>query len=103
MKQLKSLRNDCSTGVDNIPIKYIKPIVEYICSPLTHIINCFIVNDSYPLAWKLSRVVPINKIKIPVNTSDYRPISFLNTLNHITFIKIPLVDSGKDIALQQHC
>ena len=39
IKSLESLRNDCSTGYDNIPVSFIKPIAEYIASPLTSIIN----------------------------------------------------------------
>ena len=30
LKITKSLRNDCSTGCDNIPIFLIKPVAEYI-------------------------------------------------------------------------
>ena len=32
LKSLKSLRNDCSTGYNNIPVSFIKPIAEYIAS-----------------------------------------------------------------------
>ena len=39
LKSLKSLRNACSTGYDNILVSFIKPIAEYIASPLTFIIN----------------------------------------------------------------
>ena len=28
VKSLKSLQNDCSTGYDNIPVSFIKPIAE---------------------------------------------------------------------------
>ena len=35
LKSLKTLRNNCSTGDDNIPVSFIKPIAEYITSPLT--------------------------------------------------------------------
>ena len=33
LKSLKSLRNYCSTGYDNIPVSLIKPIAKYIASP----------------------------------------------------------------------
>ena len=33
LKCLKSLRNDCSTGYDNIPVSFIKPVAKYIVSP----------------------------------------------------------------------
>ena len=34
LKIIKSLRNDCSTGYDYIPIFLIKPVAECILSPL---------------------------------------------------------------------
>ena len=40
LKTLASMRLHCSTGVDQIPVKYLKLSTEYISSPLTHIINC---------------------------------------------------------------
>ena len=83
MTHLKSLRSDCSTGADNIPIRYIKCITEEICSPLTHIINSCIINNIYPKPWKLSRIAPINKIPHPVEVSDYRPISILPALSKV--------------------
>ena len=51
-KSINLLRADCSTGSDNIPRKYIKPVSEYLISPLTHIINTSIyrpVDFSYRL------------------------------------------------------
>ena len=80
---LKSLRNGTSTGVDNIPIKYVKLAINEICSPLTHIINSFISNDKYPTTWKQSRVCPIPKIPNPSTPTDYRPISILPALSKV--------------------
>ena len=42
LKELTTIRNDSSTGPDQIPAKYLKLVAEYIASPLTHIINSFI-------------------------------------------------------------
>jgi len=35
---LTSLKNDCSSH-DEIPVRYIKPVTEYVVSPIVHIIN----------------------------------------------------------------
>ena len=83
LNHLKALCNDCSTGADLIPIRYIKSITDQICSPLTHILNSFIVKDAYPTLWKISRVVPSNKITLPTKPSDYRPISILPALSKV--------------------
>ena len=40
-KCIKTMRNDCSTGYDNIPVPFIKPAAEYLESPRTFNINNF--------------------------------------------------------------
>ena len=42
LSEIKGLRSDCSTGPDQIPVKYIKLAADWIASPLTHIINHYI-------------------------------------------------------------
>ena len=36
-KEINNLKNDCPTGFDTIPAKYLKPVSEYIASPITNI------------------------------------------------------------------
>ena len=82
-RELQKLRNDVSTGSDGIPTRYIKLIVDAICSPLTHVINSYISENRYPPIWKLSRVVPIPKVKNPADICEYRPISIQTALSKI--------------------
>ena len=89
LKHLKNLRNDSSTGSDSIPVRYVKLISDYLASPLTHILNSFIKNNSYPHAWKLSRVVPLPKTNHPITIADYRPISIQTCMSKI-FEKVVL-------------
>ena len=42
LKEISCLRSDCSTGVDQIPVKFVKQASDYLCGPLTYIINCCI-------------------------------------------------------------
>ena len=37
IKFISELRNDCSSGFDNIPVKFIKPVAEEITSPIVNI------------------------------------------------------------------
>ena len=64
-KCIKVLRNDCSTGYDNIPVSFTKPVSEYLESSLTFIINNFIVTSTFPGMWKIARISPIPKIVNP--------------------------------------
>ena len=39
---MKMIQNDCSTGYGHIPASFIKPVSEFLVSPITIIINNFI-------------------------------------------------------------
>ena len=83
-KCIKMIRNDCSTGHDHImPASFIKPVSEFLVSPITFIINNFIKINQFPDIWKLARISPIPKIQLPVELKDYRPVSILPTLSKI--------------------
>ena len=47
-KIITNLKNDCSSGHDNIPVRYLKPVAEYITSPMVHIINTSIDQEISP-------------------------------------------------------
>ena len=83
LNEMKDLRSDCSTGTDQIPVKYIKLAADWIASPLTHIINHYISNNSFPKTWKLARVSTILKTDHPVESDDFGPIAILPVLSKI--------------------
>ena len=53
-----AIKNDCSTDDDDIPIRYIKPVVDDITSSMVDIINNCIDKNVFPTAWKVARVCP---------------------------------------------
>ena len=82
-KETDNLKNDGSTGFETIPVKYLKLVSEYIGSPITNIINNCIKANSFPKMWKIARISPIPKVKVPTKPSDYRPISVLLVLSKV--------------------
>ena len=82
-KIIKGLKNDCSSGFDNIPIRFIKPVSQYIISPIVDLINTSVDRKIFPKQWKTARVCPIPKIDHPSKLKDYRPISILPVLSKI--------------------
>ena len=83
LEEVKSVRNDCSTGNDNIPISLVKLVAENISSPLTCIINECIRLSVFPTEWKCARISVIRKIDNPETGDDYRPISILPILSKV--------------------
>ena len=82
-KIILGIKNDCSTGDDSIPIRYLKPVIDEITSPMVHIINNCIDKHVFPTAWKVARVCPVPKIDHPKDVSEYRPISVLCILSKV--------------------
>ena len=83
LHEISQLRSDCSTGYDQIPVRYVKLVKEYVTGPLMHIINICIDTSSFPQIWKSARISPIPKTDSPVSEKDYRPISILPVLSKI--------------------
>ena len=69
-KVILGLRNDCSTGPDQLLAKYLKMCVDEICGPVCHIINASISKCVFPSQWKISKISPVPKIDYPAEPSD---------------------------------
>ena len=78
---IKSLHNNCSPEYDNAGIFLIKPMAEYISSPLAFIINNTILTRTFSKRWKISRIWLTPKFNKPETPADYRPISLLPILS----------------------
>jgi Reverse transcriptase (RNA-dependent DNA polymerase) len=69
------------TDLDGIPLKFIKLILPLILPCITHIYNTILTTSMFPKSWKISKVIPIAKLKNPSSPGDYRPISILPSLS----------------------
>ena len=65
-KIILNLRNDCSSGHDNIPVKFLTPVVDQITPPIVHIINTSVDKETFRESWKVARVCLIPKRDNPV-------------------------------------
>ena len=83
LKELKSLRNDCSSGYDNLPASLIKPIADHLASPLTHIINSGIKENIFHQQWKIGKITPIPKSEHSSTPDQFRPVTVLPILSKI--------------------
>ena len=66
-----------AAGYDNIPMSIIKQSINFISSPLAHIVNLSIMHGIVPDQMKIARVVPIFKSGDKAIFSNYRAFSIL--------------------------
>jgi hypothetical protein len=68
-------------GSDGVPIKFLRIILTHILPYVTHIFNSILTTSSFPMTWKLSKVMPVAKNNDSSGLSDYRPISIVPALS----------------------
>ena len=70
-----------ATGVDQIPLQFIKTILPSILLPITNIFNLSIMSSTFPSSWKIAKVIALPKTKQILSADDLRPISILPALS----------------------
>ena len=82
-KELKCLNVTKSTGLDNIPARFLKDGAPVLKTPITAIINQSIQSGIVPDEMKEARVSPIYKKNSPLEVGNYRPVSILCIVSKI--------------------
>ena len=77
--KIMSTLNNSSPGHDNINIKMLRNVIDYIITLLTYICNLSIKNGKVPIA----KVIPLHKKGGKDNFGNYRPMSVLPALSKI--------------------
>ena len=60
-KKIKKMKDSKSPGVDWIPPKLLKEIVEQICTPLAKVFNLSLEEGIVPPKWKEANITPLFK------------------------------------------
>ena len=80
---MESLYITKSTGLDEIPARFIKDGAAVLTAPITFIINQSIVSGTVPDRMKDARVKPLFKKNYPLEVSNYRPVSILSIVSKV--------------------
>ncbi len=70
-KILDSLSPNKSTGVDGVPIRFVKLCREIIISIMTHIVNLSMRTLIVPSGWKIASICPLYKEGDPMDLANY--------------------------------
>ena len=82
-KELLGLNARKSTGLDNLPSRFLKDGATFLSKPLAHIINSSITTGSVPNELKIAKVTPLYKKNSRLEVGNYRPISVLPCVSKI--------------------
>ena len=82
-KQLRNLKRNKSTGVDELPPGLLKDCASEIAQPLSYIIKFSLKNSQIPSEWKHALITPIFKSGSADGNNNYRQISILPALSKI--------------------
>lgn len=78
----KSIKSN-AVGDDNIPLKFLKLIINEIANSIISVFNFCIKESVYPSLWNSIVIKPLNKITNPQSISDFRPISIISVIAKI--------------------
>jgi len=67
-----------ATGLDSLPVWFLRLSAPWIASPISHIFNMSYSSSVVPEQWKLSCITPVPKTNQPVDCVDFRPISVVS-------------------------
>ena len=82
-RKLCKLNPNKSTGIDEIPAKFLKDGANEIKSVITHLINLSIVTTTVPDELKFAKIIPLYKKNSRLDPGNYRPVSILCTVSKI--------------------
>ena len=74
------MKDNKSPGVDGIPPKLHKEIVEQISKPLTKVFNLLLEEGIVPSEWKQANIALLFKKGSRNNSENYRPVSLTSVV-----------------------
>ena len=79
-KKIKKMKDNKSPGVDGIPQKLLKEIVEQISTPLAKVLNLSLDEGIVPSEWKEANITPLFKKRSRNKPENYRPVSLTSVV-----------------------
>ena len=79
-KKIKKMKDNKSPGVDGIPPKLLKEIVEQISTPFAKLFNLSLEEGIVPSEWKGANITPLIKKGSRNKPEHYRPVSLTSVV-----------------------
>ena len=82
-KELLKLNPSKSTGLDEIPARFVRDGASVLKIPITFIVNLSLSSGKVPHDMKVARVKPLYKKNSSLEAGNYRPVSILSIVSKI--------------------
>ena len=79
-KKIKKMKDNKSPGVDGIPPKLLKEIVDQISTPLANLFNLSLEEGIVPSEWKEANITLLFKKGSRKKPENYRPVSLTSVV-----------------------
>ena len=79
-KKIKKMNDNKSPGVDGIPPKLLKEIVDQFSTPLANLFNLSLEEGIVPSEWKEANITPLFKKGSRKKPENYRPVSLTSVV-----------------------
>ena len=93
-KKIKKMKDNKSPGIDGLPPKLLKEIVEQIRTPLAKLFNLSLEEGIFPSEWKEANITPLFKKGSRNKPEKYRPVSLTSVVCKLleTLIRYHMVE-----------
>ena len=103
-KKIKKMKDNKSPGVDGLPPKLLKEIVEQISTPLAKLFKLSLEEGLVPSEWKEANITPLFKKGSRNKPENYRPVSLTSVVCNLleTLIMVEFIVKHQIINTSQH-
>lgn len=78
---VQEMRSGSASGLDTFSANTLKNNIDFVLSPLVHIVNISITSGVFPDVLKIAKVSPLFKSSDKSNINNYRPISLMSVVS----------------------
>ena len=96
--KIKKMKDNKSPGVDGIPPKLLKEIVEQISTPLAKCFNLSLEEEIVPSEWKEANITPLFKKGSRNKPENHRPVSLTSVVCKLLIRKHQQLCSKKNLS-----
>ena len=82
-KIIKNLKSSKSLAIDELDSFSLKIAAEVIGPVVHHLVTLSLMQNRFPEAWKLSKVIPLHKKGSALDKNNYRPVSILSPISKV--------------------